>query len=70
MPELRHYALGRTASSPGLASSDLYRMMPRSDDGLVHRLGALVLAIALVLVGLEVARTNLLVEGALLRLHE
>jgi hypothetical protein len=43
-------------------------MMPRSDDGLVHRLGALALAIALVFVGLEVARSNLLMEAALLQL--
>jgi hypothetical protein len=43
-------------------------MMPRSDDGLVHRLGALALAIAPVLAGLEVAGSNPLMEAALLRL--
>jgi hypothetical protein len=67
MPELRLYAFGRMVLPPGLARSELYRMMPQSDDGLVHRLGALALATALVFMGLEGTRTSLLMEAALLR---
>ena len=58
---------GRMGLPPGLASSDLYRMMPQSDDGLVHRLGALALATTLGFMGLEVARTSLLLEAAVAR---
>jgi hypothetical protein len=36
MPELRQHAFGRIGSSSGPAGSDLHRMMPRSEDGLVH----------------------------------
>jgi len=70
MPELRHYALRRIGSFTGLASSEVHRMMPGSEDGLVQRVGALAPAIAPVFMGLEVARTSLLMEAALLRLQE